>query len=233
MGLLKNGDKHSQAPAGGFWIAPSILSADFGILKEELEAAATAGANWIHVDVMDGHFVPNITMGPGQVKSIRPYSKLPFDCHLMVTHPEQWIEKFARAGADLITFHAEAVKNHSEIIQKIHAQNCWAGISIKPDTAVEEILEVLDEVDLVLVMSVYPGFSGQKFIPDVIPKIKKLKNLKKEKNFLIQVDGGVDVENIKELFEAGADVFVAGSAIFSKQDRLKAINELKRMMTKK
>jgi ribulose-phosphate 3-epimerase len=214
------------APEPGL-IAPSLLSADFARLKEEIGSVEKAGADWLHIDVMDGHFVPNLTIGPVVVEAIRTVTKLPLDCHLMVSRPEDWIEPFAKAGADTITIHAEAATHLDRQLRVIRDLGVKAGVSINPATPLTVIEEVLDLVDLVLVMSVNPGFGGQSFIESTLPKIARLAELRGPRSFLIEVDGGVSEKNIALLGRAGADVFVAGSAIFGKPDRKKAIRQLR------
>jgi len=210
-------------------IAPSILSADFSKLGEEINAVEKAGADWIHVDVMDGHFVPNITIGPVVVSKIRKTSNIFFDVHLMIENPEKYIEPFAKAGSDLITIHAEACKNLKSIIKKIKDLGCKTGVSINPETSVDLIKDIIKDVDLVLVMSVHPGFGGQKFIPAVLPKIKKVKQIIDEtgKNIFLEVDGGINDKNAKTVIEHGANVLVAGNYIFKHNDYKKAIKSLR------
>jgi ribulose-phosphate 3-epimerase len=208
-------------------IAPSILSANFARLGEEIQSVEKAGADWIHVDVMDGHYVPNLTFGPIVVEAIRPITRLPLDCHLMITQPERWIEPFQKAGADLITVHAEVAIHLDQILTQIRQLGCKAGVSINPSTSLSCIEEVLDKVDLVLVMSVNPGFGGQKFIDRSLQKIQRLVEMRGKRKFLIQVDGGVNASNIGTLHKAGVDVFVAGSAVFSYADRSKSMTDLR------
>ena len=208
-------------------IAPSILSADFSNLGRDV--AKVKEAEWIHVDVMDGHFVPNITIGPFIVKALRKITDKFLDVHLMIENPEKYVESFAEAGADLITVHAEACKNLEGLIELIRKNNCKAGVSIKPKTGVKDIESVLDKVDLVIVMTVEPGFGGQKFMPEVVPKIRELKSLVNKRNLPleIEVDGGVNRDNCSEIAEAGADVLVAGSAIFGSENPANELREIR------
>lgn len=195
-------------------LSPSMLSADFSKLGEQIKEVEKAGAQWLHIDVMDGIFVPNISFGACVYKCIRAMSNLFFDVHLMITDPERYIEDFAKAGADMITFHVEATKKADECIEKIHALGKKAGISLNPGTPVEAVKPYLDKVDMVLVMSVNPGYGGQSYIEDVNPKITELRKLCGD-DFLIQVDGGVKKSNIKSVVDLGANVIVAGSAVFN------------------
>ena len=201
-------------------IAPSILSADFSRLGEEVKAVEAAGADWIHVDVMDGHFVPNITIGPLVVGAVRRVTQLPLDVHLMIEDPDRYLEAFARAGSTYLTVHPEACYHVHRTIQAIKDLGVKAGVSLNPATPLSALEWVLADVDLVLVMSVNPGFGGQTFISSAIPKIRNLKSMVRSKNpdVVIAVDGGVNQETIRSVSEAGADAFVAGSAIFGSSD---------------
>ncbi|MGN1385186.1 MAG: ribulose-phosphate 3-epimerase [Bacillus sp. (in: firmicutes)] len=206
-------------------IAPSILSADFAKLGEEIKDVERGGADYIHVDVMDGHFVPNITIGPLIVEAIRPVTKLPLDVHLMIENPDDYIEEFARAGADYITVHVEACKHLHRTIGLIKSLGVKAGVVLNPATPVNTIQHVIKHVDMVLLMSVNPGFGGQSFIPEVLPKIREVKAMADEFNpaLEIEIDGGVNAETAKLCIEAGANVLVAGSAIYNQSDRKAAI----------
>jgi len=210
-------------------IAPSILSANFAKLGEEILDVERGGADYIHVDVMDGHFVPNITIGPLIVEAIRPVTKLPLDVHLMIEKPDQYIEQFVKAGADIITVHVEACTHLHRTIQTIKSFGIKAGVVLNPATPVSTIEQIIDDVDMVLLMTVNPGFGGQKFIQSVVPKIKQVANLIKERNLLveIEIDGGVDEHTAKICIEAGATVLVAGSAVYNKEDRKKAIAKIR------
>lgn len=198
-------------------LAPSLLSADFADLKSALKTIEQNGGEIVHIDVMDGLFVPQISYGQPIVQSIRPYSKLPFDVHLMVEKPENQVDSFAESGADWITFHHEACIHSHRLIQKIHSLGKKAGISIVPSTPVSVISELLEYVDLVLVMTVNPGFGGQKLIPSCVKKISELARIREERglNFMISVDGGVNAETLQEVVAAGPDIVVSGSAFFS------------------
>jgi ribulose-phosphate 3-epimerase len=205
-------------------IAPSILSADFSKLGEEIRSVEEAGADWIHVDVMDGNFVPNITIGPVVVKSIRPSTRLPFDVHLMIKNPRSYIEPFAKAGSDIITFHIEAEDDPIEVIRLIKYFKKKAGISVRPGTGIKTIEKILPMVDMVLVMTVEPGFAGQGFMYDCLPKIEEVREIFKKD---IQVDGGLNESTASEVIKAGANVIVAGSSVFGTKDYAGAIKRLR------
>lgn len=210
-------------------IAPSILSADFARLGQEISAVAEAGADYIHVDVMDGHFVPNITIGPPVVRSLRKITKLPLDVHLMISNPDTYIEAFQEAGADILTIHAEVATHLHRSLQHIRSKGMKASVSLNPASPLAPIEYVLENLDMVLIMSVNPGFGGQAFIPQVVPKIEKLKKMidRQGLEIEIEVDGGVGPKNIGTVSAAGANVFVAGSAIFGTDDYAKTIQTMR------
>ena len=214
-------------------ISPSILSADFGQLGNEVKKLESGGADMIHVDVMDGHFVPNLTIGPPVIKNLKKYTKLPFDVHLMISPVHKYIKDYAEAGADIITIHPEATDNLNESVNLIKKLNKKVGVSLNPDTDIDALIDEIANVDLILIMSVFPGFGGQKFIPEIIDKIKKLKKIKEEKNynFEIEVDGGINFSNSKEVLSAGANILVSGTTIFKENngDIKKNIEKLKSM----
>ena len=197
-------------------ISPSILSADFSKLGEEIISLEKSGADMIHVDVMDGHFVPNLTIGPPVIKALKKHSSILFDVHLMISPVHKYIEAYSDAGADIITIHPEATNNLNKSILKIKELNKKVGISLNPETKIDVILEFLEKIDLVLIMSVNPGFGGQKFMPEVLSKVKELKKIQSEKklNFDIEIDGGINFENSKKAIEAGVNILVSGTTIF-------------------
>ncbi len=212
-------------------ISPSILSADFSQLGTEIKRLEEGGADMIHVDVMDGHFVPNLTIGPSVIKSLRKHCSLNFDVHLMISPVHNFIDDYANAGADIITIHPEATENLKESVNKIKKLNKKAGVSLNPESKVSLIENLLNQIDLVLIMSVNPGFGGQKFMPKVLDKVKYLTKIKKERNlnFDIEIDGGINFENCKEAIDAGANILVSGTTIFKSNngDIEKNINLLK------
>lgn len=215
-------------------IAPSILSADFSRLGDEVRAVEQAGADYIHIDVMDGHFVPNITIGPMIVQAVKRVTTLPLDVHLMISDPDLYIEDFSRAGANTITVHSEAVNHLHRSLQLIRQTGAGPSVSLNPATPLQMIEYVLDNVDMVLIMSVNPGFGGQEFIPEVVPKIKKLRQMIEERglNVEIEVDGGINPDTIGQVSSAGADIFVAGSAIFHSDDYAETMHIMRERMAR-
>lgn len=208
-------------------IAPSILASDFARLGEEVNAVIDAGAEMIHVDVMDGHFTPNITIGPCVVASLRPHCTVPMDVHLMIDDPDAYVEDFANAGADIITFHIEAAEHPNRVINKIKDLGCKAGIVLNPSTPEDDIEYVAELVDMVLVMTVNPGFGGQKFIPEMLPKIQNIRAMIGDRD--LEVDGGIDAATAPLAIEAGANVLVAGSSIFKSDSYLEAMESMRPM----
>ncbi len=211
-------------------LAPSILSADFARLGEQVDEVARAGADYIHVDVMDGHFVPNITIGAPVVASIRPLTSLPLDVHLMIEHPERYISEFAKAGADIITVHVEACPHLHGTIKSIKELGVKAGVSLNPATPLSAIEEIIPHVDLILIMSVNPGFGGQSFIPATLPKIANLRMMLNDRKLdaELEVDGGINVDNAQDIVEAGANVLVAGNSVFKAEEGIsKALQRLR------
>jgi len=201
-------------------ISPSILSADFSQLGNEIKRLEEGGADMIHMDVMDGHFVPNLTMGPPIIKALRKYTKLPFDVHLMISPVHKYIKDYVDAGADIITIHPEATENLKQSIDYIKKFKKKVGVSLNPETKINEVTEFLNEIDLILIMSVHPGFGGQKFMPEVLDKIKELNKIRDQKklNFDIEIDGGINFDNYKLAIEAGANILVSGTTIFKNND---------------
>lgn len=213
-------------------LAPSILSADFAKLAEEVKKVESAGADLIHLDVMDGHFVPNLTIGPKMVRDVNKATNLPLDVHLMITNPEDYIADFAEAGADWISVHYETVFHHDRLVHHIKDHGCKAGIVLNPATTIDVLDEILHIADFVLLMSVNPGFGGQKFIESSVAKARRLKEKIKEidSNAFVEMDGGIGLENMKKLQDAGVDVFVCGNSIFSSKDPAGTVKEMKKIL---
>ena len=211
---------------GTIEIAPSVLSADFGALADEIGEITSAGVKIVHLDVMDGHFVPNISVGPPVVASLRKHSDLVFDCHLMVSDPDTYSERFADAGADHITFHIEAADEAEKLIEKVHGLGCSAGICLNPETSAEAIKDVGPLCDMILVMTVHPGFGAQKFIAEAAKKIVRVREIVGP-DVRVEVDGGIDAQTAGIVVSYGADTLVAGNAIFGKRDRIEAINTIR------
>ncbi len=214
-------------------LAPSILSADFARLGDEVRAVTEGGASVIHVDIMDGHFVPNLTIGPPVVKSLRQVTDLPLDCHLMIENPDEFIPAFAEAGADWISVHQEACRHLNRTLHLVKSHDCLAGVVINPATPIQTLSEVLDIVDYILVMSVNPGFGGQKFIPSTVHKMRRLADLRSERQltYRIEVDGGVGLDTIADVVRAGAEILVAGNAVFGHGDPRKNAEALLKAAT--
>jgi ribulose-phosphate 3-epimerase len=210
-------------------IAPSILSADFGRLAEAVQMVEAAGADWIHVDVMDGHFVPNLTVGPPMVEALRKVTSLPLDVHLMMTNPDAFIVEFIEAGADILTVHVEACPHLHRTVQSIKERNIKAGVTLNPATSVTTLEEILIDIDVILVMSVNPGFGGQSFIPSCLDKIRRIRNMMTGVNSpaLLEVDGGINLNNVASVIKAGANVLVAGSAIFGSANIPETIRQMR------
>lgn len=210
-------------------VAPSLLSCDFARMGEEIKKVDKAGADWIHLDVMDGHFVPNLTIGPSIVSAVRPYTKLPFDVHLMIDYPLDYIDAFADAGADIITFHIEAMSDILMTIDKIKSRNIKPGLVIKPNTPAEDVFPYLDKVYMILVMTVEPGFGGQSFMADMMPKVTAIKNecARRNLNVLVEVDGGISEKTAPTASKAGVDVCVSGTGVFKAQDTAAAVAAIK------
>lgn len=215
-------------------IAPSILSADFSRLKDEIQAVEEAGADWLHVDVMDGHFVPNITIGPVVVESIRKVTKIPLDVHLMITDPDKYGPDFIKAGADWISVHPDTCPDVKATLKRIREMGAKAAIAVNPDVPLERVEAHLTEIDMILMMTVFPGFGGQAFIPDVLPKIERTKKLIDGRNLpvLVEADGGIKVDNIDRVVRAGAEVIVSGSGIFKTPDYAETIRQMRKAVQK-
>jgi ribulose-phosphate 3-epimerase len=211
-------------------IAPSILSADFSRLKDEIHAVESAGADWLHVDVMDGHFVPNITIGPVVVEWVRKVTKIPVDVHLMITDPDKYAPEFIKAGADWVSIHPETCANPNGTLQKIRDLGAKASIAVNPDIPLSRVERCFADIDMILMMTVFPGFGGQAFIPDVLPKIEEIRKLIDQRKLpvLVEVDGGIKADNIERVVRAGAEVIVSGSGIFKTQNYAETIQQMRR-----
>jgi ribulose-phosphate 3-epimerase len=209
-------------------VAPSLLAADFARLADEVQRIAAAGADVLHLDIMDGHFVPNLTIGPALVEALRRTSSLPFDVHLMVSHPSRFVTPFAEAGADSITFHVECADPVADVLARIRAAGCATGLSVRPNTPADALLPWLDQIDLVLVMTVEPGYGGQAFMPEMLPKIRTLRQAitQGQRPVYLEVDGGIGPKNVAEVVAAGADLLVAGTSVFRAADPAAAIRAL-------
>jgi len=215
-------------------IAPSILSADFSRLRDEIQAVESAGADWLHVDVMDGHFVPNITIGPVVVEWIRKVTRVPLDVHLMITDPDKYAPEFIKAGADWISIHPDTCKDPKSSLAKIRELGAKPSIAVNPDVPLEKVEGCMTEIDMLLMMTVFPGFGGQAFIEDVLPKIEKARNLITQKNLpiLIEADGGIKTDNINRVVQAGAEVIVSGSGVFKTPDYAQTIRAMRQAVEK-
>jgi ribulose-phosphate 3-epimerase len=211
-------------------IAPSILSADFSRLKDEIQAVEAAGADWLHVDVMDGHFVPNITIGPVVVEWVRKVTKIPVDVHLMITDPDKYAPEFIKAGADWVSIHPETCANPNTTLRKIRDLGAKASIAVNPDIALSRVERCFADIDMILMMTVFPGFGGQAFIPDVLPKIEEIRKLIDQRKLpvMIEVDGGIKADNIDRVVRAGAEVIVSGSGIFKTPNYTETIRQMRR-----
>ena len=214
-------------------IAPSILSADFSRLKDEIEAVEAAGADWLHVDVMDGHFVPNITIGPVVVEWVRKVTKIPLDVHLMITDPDKYAPEFIKAGANWISVHPDTCPNPKATLNKIRELGAKASLAVNPDVPVSKVENFFKDIDMILMMTVFPGFGGQAFIPDVLPKIAEVRKLidQRKSPILVEVDGGVKTENIARVVNAGGEVIVSGSGIFKTPDYARTIREMRKSVS--
>jgi len=214
-------------------IAPSILSADFSRLKDEIEAVEAAGADWLHVDVMDGHFVPNLTIGPVVVESIRKVTKIPLDVHLMITDPDKYAPEFIKAGANWVSIHPDTCPDPNATLKKIRQLGAKPSVAVNPDVTLEKVERCFPDIDMILMMTVFPGFGGQAFIPDVLPKIEQIRKVIGERKLpiLVEADGGIKTDNIDRVVRAGAEVIVSGSGIFKTPDYAKTIRQMRRAVS--